>query len=251
MKKTLLAGLVTGTVLQLSGCMPVYTAAPTPTKIEYKGVHPLILKQQQPASNITYLTINGAYYELPNECLLIRTYGDMADNRQFGDDAESRNYGDMADDRKFGDDAESRSYGDDAESRQFGDDAESRKFGDDAESRNYGDMADNRQFGDDAESRSFGDDAESREFGDDAESRNYGDMADNRQFGDDAESRSFGDDAESREFGGLATQFRCLKVQNINKVVVSGFMGHESILVNNGVSFSGYERDGKTILLKF
>ncbi|MBD3652498.1 hypothetical protein [Kangiella sp.] len=242
MKKTLLAGLVTGAVLQLSGCIPAYTAATTPTKTIYKGVHPLTLKQQKPASNITYLTINGAYYELPNECLLIRSYGDMADNRQFGDDAESRNYGDMADDRKFGDDVESRSYGDDAERREFGDDAESREFGDDAESRNYGDMADNRQFGDDAESR---------EFGDDAESRNYGDMADNRQFGDDAESRSFGDDAESREFGGVATQFRCLKIQNINKVVVSGFIGQETILVNNGTSFSGYERDGKTILLKF
>ncbi|WP_417446590.1 hypothetical protein [Kangiella sp.] len=242
MKKKLLVGGFAGSIILLSGCMPVYTAPTTPQKTEYKGAHPLILKKQQPASSVTYLTINGSYYQLPEECLLTRAYGDLADDRKFGDDAESRNYGDMADNRKFGDDAESRNFGDDAESRQFGDDAESR---------NYGDMADNRKFGDDAESRNFGDDAESRQFGDDAESRNYGDMADNRKFGDDAESRNFGDDAESRQFGEITTQFRCSKIQNIKKVVVSGFVGQETILVNNGVSFAGYERDGKTILLKF
>ena len=206
MNKKLLVGGLAGFITLLSGCMPVYTATTPPQKAEYKGVHPLILTQQKPSSSTAYLTINGSYYQLPEECLLTRSYGDLAESRQFGDDAESRN---------------------------------------------YGDMADNRQFGDDAESRNFGDDAESRQFGDDAESRNYGDMADNRKFGDDAESRSFGDDAESRQFGELATQFRCLKIQNIKRVVVSGFIGQETILVNSGTSFAGYEKDGKTILLKF
>ncbi|ACV26507.1 hypothetical protein Kkor_1088 [Kangiella koreensis DSM 16069] len=251
MKKQLLVGSCAGFILLTSGCMPVYTAATTPQKTEYKGVHPLILTEQKPADSAAYLTINGSYYQLPEECLLTRSYGDLAESRNFGDDAESRQFGDDAESRNYGDMADNRKFGDDAESRNFGDDAESRQFGDDAESRNYGDMADNRKFGDDAESRNFGDDAESRQFGDDAESRNYGDMADNRKFGDDAESRNFGDDAESRQFGELATQFRCLKIQNIKSVVVSGFIGQETILVNNGTSFAGYERDGKTILLKF
>ncbi|MHC9510327.1 hypothetical protein [Kangiella sp. M94] len=250
MKKILIAGSFVGGLL-LSGCMPTYNTVTVPQKTEYKGVHPLILTQEQPETSLTYLTINGSYYLLPEECLLTRSYGDMADNRQFGDDAEKRQYGEVADNRKFGDQVESRNFGDDTESRQFGDDAEKRQFGDDAEKRQYGDMADNRKFGDDAESRNFGDDAESRQFGDDAEKRQYGDMADNRKFGDDAESRNFGDDAESRQFGEVTSQFRCLKIQNIKRVVVSGFLGQESILVNNGLSFSGYERDGKTILLKF
>ncbi|MCW9028646.1 MAG: hypothetical protein OQJ80_06915, partial [Kangiella sp.] len=90
MNKKLLVGGLAGFITLLSGCMPVYTATTPPQKAEYKGVHPLILTQQKPSSSTAYLTINGSYYQLPEECLLTRSYGDLAESRQFGDDAESR-----------------------------------------------------------------------------------------------------------------------------------------------------------------